>query len=324
MEEIEAASSSGDPHSQSLMGFVYGTGMMREKSKSKSFLRHNFAAEGGNMQSKMTLAFTYLRQNMLSYRVSNALLTSRLCATNVSDSTSGTEYGGVQKLETVSLAELNAYVLTSPHKYMMVANGEESAVFVAFDTAITKLTNARATEVSNPIGYGEQDSAEYNLPYFLQDIVRKSYISSQAYRVNFSFLHELFTVARIFDPNQRNPGPSFALHGEGNNHGDNISGENCASCKYPVGDSFSKDTHLPEANDQTIGPASAVQEASNTYQVESNSENVDDPQGPPQRRPAKVKEQMFLPCISSRHSRYVFPNNSYDTKSTMKLNILRL
>ncbi|KAG2276359.1 hypothetical protein Bca52824_058914 [Brassica carinata] len=45
MEEIEAASSSGDPHSQSLMGFVYGTGMMREKSKSKSFLRHNFAAE---------------------------------------------------------------------------------------------------------------------------------------------------------------------------------------------------------------------------------------------------------------------------------------
>ncbi|CAN7120655.1 unnamed protein product [Brassica rapa subsp. narinosa] len=46
VEEIEAASSSRDPHSQSLMGFVYGTGMMREKSKSKSFLRHNFAAEG--------------------------------------------------------------------------------------------------------------------------------------------------------------------------------------------------------------------------------------------------------------------------------------
>ncbi|WZZ87738.1 uncharacterized protein LOC106417726 [Brassica napus] len=90
---------------------------------------------------------------------------------------------------------------------MMVANGEESAVFVAFDTAITKLTNARATEVSNPIGYGEQDSAEYNLPYFLQDIVRKSYISSQAYRVNFSFLHELFTVARIFDPIRETQGP---------------------------------------------------------------------------------------------------------------------
>ncbi|XP_048622124.1 uncharacterized protein LOC106423345 isoform X2 [Brassica napus] len=194
---------------------------------------------------------------------------------------------------------------------MMVANREESAVFVAFDTAITKLTYARATEVSNPIGYGEQDPAEYNIPYFLQDIVRKSYISSQAYR------------------------------GEGNNHGDNIPGENCASCKYPVGDSFSKDTHLPEANDQTIGPASAVQEASNTYQVESNSENVDDPQdhhkeGPQslvftmERNRGTNVSPMHIVKWHSRmhivkwHSRYVVPNNSYDTKSTMKLNILRL
>ncbi|CAF2101698.1 unnamed protein product [Brassica napus] len=77
VEEIEAASSSGDPHSQSLMGFVYGTGMMREKSKSKSFLRHNFAAEGENMQSKMTLAFTYmlpsLRRDLLWTKLRNLL-----------------------------------------------------------------------------------------------------------------------------------------------------------------------------------------------------------------------------------------------------------
>uniref|UniRef100_A0A1J3F7Q4 ERAD-associated E3 ubiquitin-protein ligase component HRD3A n=1 Tax=Noccaea caerulescens TaxID=107243 RepID=A0A1J3F7Q4_NOCCA len=64
VEEIEEASSAGDPHSQSIMGFVYGTGMMREKSKSKSFLHHTFAAQGENMQSKMALAFTYLRQDM--------------------------------------------------------------------------------------------------------------------------------------------------------------------------------------------------------------------------------------------------------------------
>ncbi|KAH0904525.1 hypothetical protein HID58_044028 [Brassica napus] len=38
--------------------------MMREKSESKSFLHHNFAAEGGNMQSKMTLAFTYMQRDM--------------------------------------------------------------------------------------------------------------------------------------------------------------------------------------------------------------------------------------------------------------------
>ncbi|CAN6890310.1 unnamed protein product [Brassica oleracea] len=49
------------------MSFVYGMGMKREKSKSKSFLHHNFVAEGGNMQSKMTLAFTYLRQDNLLF-----------------------------------------------------------------------------------------------------------------------------------------------------------------------------------------------------------------------------------------------------------------
>uniref|UniRef100_M4CW22 Uncharacterized protein n=1 Tax=Brassica campestris TaxID=3711 RepID=M4CW22_BRACM len=204
LEEIEAAYSAGDPHSQSLMGFVYGTVMIREKSKSKSFFRHNFAAEGCLFLNATSGSHFYFDDEVIASQT----LFDELCATNVSDSTSGTEYGGVQKLEAVSLAELNAYVLTSLHKI---------AVFVAFDTAITKLTYARATEVSNPIG-------------------------------------------------------------EGNNRGDNISGENCAFCKYPVGDSFSKDTHLPEANDQTIGPASVVQEASNTYQVESNSENVDDPQ----------------------------------------------
>ncbi|KAH0938674.1 hypothetical protein HID58_006135 [Brassica napus] len=272
LEEIEAAYSAGDPHSQSLMGFVYGTVMIREKSKSKSFFRHNFAAE----------VVSFLMQLWVTL-------------------------------------------------YFDDAGDSKIAVFVAFDTAITKLTYARATEVSNPIGYGEQDPAEYNLPYFLQDIVLKSYISSQAYRVNFSFLHELFTVARIFDPNQRNPGPSFALHGEGNNRGDNISGENCAFCKYPVGDSFSKDTHLPEANDQTIGPASVVQEASNTYQVESNSENVDDPQDHHKEGPQSLVFTMernrgtnVSPMHIVKALTLCFPNNSYDTKSTMKLNILRL
>ncbi|XP_048622105.1 uncharacterized protein LOC106423345 isoform X1 [Brassica napus] len=225
---------------------------------------------------------------------------------------------------------------------MMVANREESAVFVAFDTAITKLTYARATEVSNPIGYGEQDPAEYNIPYFLQDIVRKSYISSQAYRVNFSYLHCSKILATWVSLNSKLlTNLTVCLKGEGNNHGDNIPGENCASCKYPVGDSFSKDTHLPEANDQTIGPASAVQEASNTYQVESNSENVDDPQdhhkeGPQslvftmERNRGTNVSPMHIVKWHSRmhivkwHSRYVVPNNSYDTKSTMKLNILRL
>ncbi|XP_049393811.1 ERAD-associated E3 ubiquitin-protein ligase component HRD3A [Solanum stenotomum] len=62
--EIEAAASAGHPHAQSILGFLYGMGIGRERSKAKSFLYHHFAAEGGNMQSKMALAYTYSRQEM--------------------------------------------------------------------------------------------------------------------------------------------------------------------------------------------------------------------------------------------------------------------
>ncbi|KAJ8553491.1 hypothetical protein K7X08_024169 [Anisodus acutangulus] len=62
--EIETAASGGHPHAQSILGFLYGMGIGRERSKAKSFLYHHFAAEGGNMQSKMALAYTYSRQEM--------------------------------------------------------------------------------------------------------------------------------------------------------------------------------------------------------------------------------------------------------------------
>ncbi|VFQ69788.1 unnamed protein product [Cuscuta campestris] len=62
--EMEATAAAGHPHAQSVLGFLYGTGMTREKNKAKSFLYHHFAAEGGNMQSKMALAYAYYRQEM--------------------------------------------------------------------------------------------------------------------------------------------------------------------------------------------------------------------------------------------------------------------
>ncbi|XP_059290447.1 ERAD-associated E3 ubiquitin-protein ligase component HRD3A isoform X3 [Lycium ferocissimum] len=62
--EIETAAASGHPHAQSILGFLYGMGIGRERNKAKAFLYHHFAAEGGNMQSKMTLAYTYSRQEM--------------------------------------------------------------------------------------------------------------------------------------------------------------------------------------------------------------------------------------------------------------------
>ncbi|EEF31901.1 ERAD-associated E3 ubiquitin-protein ligase component HRD3A [Ricinus communis] len=62
--EIESAAVSGNPHAQSVLGFLYGLGQMKERDKAKAFLYHHFAAESGNMQSKMALAFTYSRQDM--------------------------------------------------------------------------------------------------------------------------------------------------------------------------------------------------------------------------------------------------------------------
>lgn len=62
--EIEAAAAGGNPHAQSALGFFYQLGMARERNKGKAFMYHYFAADGGNMQSKMALAHTYSRQDM--------------------------------------------------------------------------------------------------------------------------------------------------------------------------------------------------------------------------------------------------------------------
>ncbi|EXB80316.1 hypothetical protein L484_025172 [Morus notabilis] len=64
VSEIEAAASYGHPHARSVLGFLHGSGQMREKNKAKAFMYYHFAAEGGNMQSKMSLAYTYFKQDM--------------------------------------------------------------------------------------------------------------------------------------------------------------------------------------------------------------------------------------------------------------------
>ncbi|GMH14097.1 hypothetical protein Nepgr_015938 [Nepenthes gracilis] len=62
--EIAAAANGGDPHARSMLGFLLRMGMGRERNQAKAFLYHNFAAQGGNLQSKMALAHTYARQEM--------------------------------------------------------------------------------------------------------------------------------------------------------------------------------------------------------------------------------------------------------------------
>ncbi|CAI8607259.1 unnamed protein product [Vicia faba] len=67
--EIETAVESGYPAAQSVLGFLWGMGILRERSKQKAFVYHHFASDGGNMQSKMALAYTYTRQDMFDKSV---------------------------------------------------------------------------------------------------------------------------------------------------------------------------------------------------------------------------------------------------------------
>ncbi|CAN7133027.1 unnamed protein product [Brassica rapa subsp. narinosa] len=265
---------------------------------------------------------------MVATNINPKFMGGELSSSN--DSTSEKQYRGVQKLEAISVGELNIYVLETPHKLLsayakpqlflwklqtygvtshvpsvrrssseefisshalhveiLMGEGEDTALIVVFDSAMTKLTCVRAAEVVNPMGQGDQDPADYEFPQLLQDIVGNTYIFHlKLNEANFSSHHKSFTVARIFDHNERISGPTFAPHGGGNNHDDDMHGSNCASCKYHLGDS-STGGNPPEAGDEPIETSDAVQPTSNTEQKESIVENVDDPHGSPTENKSK-------------------------------------
>ncbi|KAK9075154.1 hypothetical protein SSX86_003474 [Deinandra increscens subsp. villosa] len=62
--EIESIAASGNPHAQSLLGFLHNSGMARERNGAKAFMYHHFAADSGNTQSKLARAYTYSRQEL--------------------------------------------------------------------------------------------------------------------------------------------------------------------------------------------------------------------------------------------------------------------
>ncbi|XP_072990789.1 ERAD-associated E3 ubiquitin-protein ligase component HRD3-like isoform X1 [Typha latifolia] len=63
--QIEIAASAGHPHAQSTLAFLHSHGILRPQNRHRSFLFHQFAAEGGNLQSKMTLGYTFFRQDQM-------------------------------------------------------------------------------------------------------------------------------------------------------------------------------------------------------------------------------------------------------------------
>ncbi|KAG2553219.1 hypothetical protein PVAP13_9KG434300 [Panicum virgatum] len=82
--QIEAAAAAGHPGAQSALAFLSGAGMTRPASRSRAFLLHKFAADAGDLQSKMAIAYSYFRQEMyeeavkLYAELAEAALTSSL------------------------------------------------------------------------------------------------------------------------------------------------------------------------------------------------------------------------------------------------------
>jgi SEL1 protein len=62
--QIEAAATAGHPGAQSALAFLSGAGMTRPASRSRAFLLHKFAADAGDLQSKMAIAYSYFRQEV--------------------------------------------------------------------------------------------------------------------------------------------------------------------------------------------------------------------------------------------------------------------
>ncbi|KAI3807837.1 hypothetical protein L1987_23772 [Smallanthus sonchifolius] len=62
--EIESIAAAGNPHAQSLLGFLYNLGISRERNGAKAFMYHHFAADSSNTHSKLARAYTYSRQEL--------------------------------------------------------------------------------------------------------------------------------------------------------------------------------------------------------------------------------------------------------------------
>lgn len=80
--QIEAAATSGHPGAQSALAFLSGAGMTRPASRSRAFLLHKFAADAGDLQSKMAIAYSYFRQEVSSSEI-RPLASTRSCTLRI-------------------------------------------------------------------------------------------------------------------------------------------------------------------------------------------------------------------------------------------------
>lgn len=71
VDMIVKAAEQGHEHAQSALAFLQDHGYGVERDDARAFLNHHFAAKGGSYQSKMALAYNYVRQQVSSAYISS-------------------------------------------------------------------------------------------------------------------------------------------------------------------------------------------------------------------------------------------------------------
>ncbi|KAF2559494.1 hypothetical protein F2Q68_00015979 [Brassica cretica] len=193
-----------------------------------------------------------------------------------------------QKIEPITLSELNQYVLTADPQTIeflctarvtdiqrekgwcyigcaKLADQTDDAVFVAFDMEMVKLTNIQASEAVQILGVGVDAHVEDELPQFVADIVGKTFtFQLKLGEFNFTSKHQTFTISRIFTERQHAPLPAFV--GDGHDHGP----DDVIPVQNPVAHEVSPDTSTTVI-EQAGGVAAVTGENPNANYQSSSS-----------------------------------------------------
>ncbi|KAH0892781.1 LOW QUALITY PROTEIN: hypothetical protein HID58_055210 [Brassica napus] len=160
-------------------------------------------------------------------------------------------FGGVHKVETVTVAELNAYVLNSdPHSVEFLCAGEVDSIDITNEWCFMSTSLCQMGQNLLVFHFYDSNSTitSFSKFFILNSMIflRKFIITKPTYLYrtqrlknlvgstftfrlklspfNFFSKHQPFPISRIFDNNQRPPLPNFAGNGGANNLGDDMPG----------------------------------------------------------------------------------------------------
>ncbi|WZZ56956.1 hypothetical protein YC2023_057063 [Brassica napus] len=160
--------------------------------------------------------------------------------------TSSSKLVHAQKVEPLTVAELNQYVIIadpqkkdigntydeirkcSPHKstsftypfpynryrvILTVSDATDTAAFLGFDMEVVKLRNIQASEAAQIVGIGVDAQVDTDLPRFLAKIFGNTYTFQLKLKdFNFTSKHQTFTVSCVFPSQELAPAPAFVVN----------------------------------------------------------------------------------------------------------------